>query len=107
MAVESVHGLGPEMALLFISTFHWLELSHMALRGRLGNVVELCPRKRQIWIFSELLAVSCHILFMEISEIFCILDRNPFDSLVKLTDLFSECFKITNRTTREANSIEI
>lgn len=46
VAVESVQGLGPGMALLFMSTFYWLELSHMALRGRLGNVVELVSKKR-------------------------------------------------------------
>ena len=97
MAVESVYGLGAEMALLFMPTLHWLELSHMDLQGRLGNVVELVPKKKVNMDFSEQLAVSCKF-FMEVSEIFCILDLfyaiNPVDSLVKLMDSFSECLKM-------------
>ena len=98
VAVESVYGLGAEMASLFMPMLHWLELSHMDLQGRLGNVVELVPKKKVNTDFSEQLAVSCCKFFMEVSEIFCILDLfyaiNPVDSLVKLMDSFSECLKM-------------
>lgn len=53
-----------------------------------------------------------YTLYGNVWDFFCILDLfysiNPFDSLVKLTDLFSEYFKIykiMNRTTKQANSI--